>query len=180
MGVTNSFICQSSCCYTHNTLVSETTQVASLANWILQLPAWVDSLETLITIITNNPTPTFPDFSPGLLVAECLYVLATRQAHIPFRDNYYVCVRIVMTSTVTHPVLYSYISSYALMTINTAYKAPVSCLLQCYRPWQRSRRQITIAWHGGAWHEHKQWVAKCGLQLRSNSMNVVRPQGVSV
>ena len=55
------------------------------------------------SLITNNPPPTFPGFSPGLLVAECLYVLATRQAHILFRNNYDVCVRVVMTSTETHP-----------------------------------------------------------------------------
>lgn len=57
----------------------------------------------MVTIITNNPPPTFPGLPPGLLVAECLYVLATRQAHILFRNNYDVCVRVVMTSTETHP-----------------------------------------------------------------------------
>ena len=65
------------------------------------------------------------------------------------------------------------------MTIYTAYKVPVGWLLQCYCPRQRSRRQLSefnIVWHGGAWHEHEQWVVKCGLPLRSNEMYKVRPQ----
>ena len=164
---------------THNALVSETIpmQVASGRFGKLNvtvsylLPAW------LVTIITNNPTPTFPGLPPGLLVAECLYVLATRQAHILFRNNYDVCVRVVMTSTETHP----FVTANTLwwqFTLHTRYQL-VDCFSAIYCPRQRPRRQLsefTIVWHGGAWHEHEQWVVKCGLPLRSNEMYKVRPQ----
>ena len=129
------------------------------------------------TIAWCNPLPTFPGFSPGLLVAECLYVLATRQAHILFRNNYDVCVRVVMTSTETHP----FVTANTLwwqFTLHTRYQL-VDCFSAIYCPRQRPRRQLsefTIVWHGGAWHEHEQWVVKCGLPLRSNEMYKVRPQ----